>query len=246
MGIRGDTFKTYIESCEEFINMQIIPAINCVDFNCVKEKLRKVKEIGADWAQIDIADGKFTLHKTWNNPKELSAVKGQLSDVNLEIHLMVENPQDVVDDWIGAGAKRIIVHHEAIVDSAKKHSNNNETDVLNFILEKCKVNGVEFGLAINPETSAEELTPHLDKIRFIQILAVNPGLAGQQFKAETLKKIKFLKENPYTEIVVEVDGGINSEIAKLCKEAGADILVSASYIWNSKNPKEAFEELSRI
>ncbi len=231
--------------------MQIIPAINCVDFNCVKEKLRKVKEIGADWAQIDIADGKFTLHKTWNNPKELSAVKGQLSDVNLEIHLMVENPQDVVDDWIKTGAKRIIIHHEAIVSSAKTHPDNNEIDILNFILEKCEVGNVnvELGLAINPETSAEELTPHLDKIRFIQILAVNPGLAGQQFKAETLDKIKFIKELNdayFDSIIVEVDGGINLEMAKLCKKAGADILAAASYIWNSENPKKSFEELNII
>ena len=231
--------------------MQIIPAINCVDFNCVKEKLRKVKEIGADWAQIDIADGKFTLHKTWNNPKELSAVKGQLSDVNLEIHLMVENPQDVVDDWIKTGAKRIIIHHEAIVSSAKTHPDNNEIDILNFILEKCEVGNVnvELGLAINPETSAEELTPHLDKIRFIQILAVNPGLAGQQFKAETLDKIKFIKELNdayFDSIIIEVDGGINLEMAKLCKKAGADILAAASYIWNSENPKKSFEELNII
>jgi len=232
--------------------MQIIPAINEINFSKIKEKILKAAEIGAKWVQIDIADSKFTSHKTWNNPRalrELRIQNSELRKLNLEIHLMVENPQDVVDDWIGAGAKRIIVHHEAVVDFAKKHSNNNETDVLNFILEKCKVNGVEFGLAINPETSAEELTPHLDKIRFIQILAVNPGLAGQQFKAETLDKIKFIKELDdayFDSIIVEVDGGINLEMAKLCKKAGADILAAASYIWNSENPKEAFEELNKI
>ena len=235
--------------------MKIIPAVNEVDFSKIKEKIEKAAEFfpsAEGWIQIDIADGKFTPHKTWNNPRalrELRIQNSELRKLNLEIHLMVENPQDVVDDWIGAGAKRIIVHHEAIVDSAKKHSNNNETDVLNFILEKCKVNGVEFGLAINPETSAEELTPHLDKIRFIQILAVNPGLAGQQFKAETLDKIKFIKELDdayFDSIIVEVDGGINLEMAKLCKKAGADILAAASYIWNSENPKKSFEELNII
>ncbi|MEK7593130.1 MAG: ribulose-phosphate 3-epimerase [Patescibacteria group bacterium] len=229
--------------------MKIIPAINEADFSKIKEKLEKAKEIGADWAQIDVADGKFTSHKTWNQPKDLSDAKGQLSDVNLELHLMVENPQEVIDDWIKAGAKRIIIHHEAAVDSAKKHLDNNETDVLNFILEKCEANGVELGLAINPETSAEELTPHLDKIRFIQILAVNPGLAGQQFQVSTLDKIKFIKElndTYFGSIIVEVDGGINLEMAKLCKQAGADILAAASYIWNSENPKAAFEELNRI
>ena len=232
--------------------MKIIPAVNEVDFSKIKEKIEKAAEFfpsAEGWIQIDIADGKFTPHKTWNNPRalrELRIQNSELRKLNLEIHLMVENAEEVVDDWIKAGAKRIIVHHESVMALAKKPSDNNEIDILNFILSKCEANNVEFGLAINPDTAVEELLPHVDKIGFIQILAVNPGLAGQQFKAETLKKIKFLKENPYTEIVVEVDGGINSEIAKLCKEAGADILVSASYIWNSKNPKEAFEELSRI
>lgn len=229
--------------------MRIIPAINCENFECVKEKLQKVKEISVNWAQIDIADGKFTSHKTWNNSKELSDVRGQLSDVNLEIHLMVENPETVIDDWIETGAKRIIIHYEAIIDSAKKHSDNNEGDILNFILAKCKNNGVELGLAINPETSVEKLIPYLNTIKFIQILAVDPGLAGQKFKKEALEKIKFLinlKLNEYTNTIFEVDGGINLETAKLCRKAGADILVVASYIWNGKNYKAAFDELSRI
>ena len=239
--------------------MQIIPAINCEDFECIKEKLQKAAEFFNDlpaesaksaekeeWVQIDIADGKFTAHKTWNSPKELSEVISHLPNVNLEIHLMVENPLEVIDDWIKSGARRIIVHYEAIYKEAACNNSNDETDIINFLLKKCIEKGVELGLAINPSTPVENIIRHLDRVRFIQLLAVNPGLAGQQFQAIILQKIKFLKENLYSEVVVEIDGGINLEIAKLCKEAGADVLVSASHIWGAEKPEIALKELQNI
>lgn len=224
--------------------MQIIPAINCENFECVKEKLEKAAGF-SDWAQIDIADGKFTSHKTWNNPSELtvSVKSGSASGgnsyklkVNLEVHLMVENPEKVVDDWIKTGAKRIILHLEAL---------NSTSYILN--------SDIEFGIAINPETLVEKLAPfirenlrdNLRKLALVQILAVNPGLAGQKFQNGILDKIRFLKKN-YPDVIIEVDGGINLETAKLCKEAGADILVSSSYIWGSENPERAYKELSSI
>ena len=237
--------------------MQIIPAINCENFECVKEKLQKVAEFFSDlpagasqsgakegWAQIDIADGKFTPHKTWNNPSELVSH----SKPNIEIHLMVENPLEVIDDWIKSGARRMIVHYEAICKEAGRNDSNDEIDIINFLLEKCANQEVEFGLAINPDTPVDEIIFHLDRVRFIQILAVNPGLAGQQFQAITLQKIKFLKElnDNYSNVIIEVDGGINLEIAKMCKEAGADILISSSYIWSGENPKNVYKELVNL
>ncbi|MEE8131899.1 MAG: ribulose-phosphate 3-epimerase [Candidatus Paceibacterota bacterium] len=213
--------------------MQIIPAINCSDFNCVKEKLEKVAEF-SDWVQLDIADGKFTNYKTWSKTEELQELRSknyELGKLNLEIHLMIEEPEKVVGDWVKAGVKRIIVHLEAI-DSG-------------FIIHDSRFKNIEIGLAINPDTPVEKLVPYLDGIKFVQILAVNPGLAGQKFQPNVLDKIKFLKEN-YPDVKIEVDGGINLETAKLCKDAGADIVVSASYIWNSDNPKEAFEKLKNL
>lgn len=206
--------------------MQIIPAINCENFECVKEKLEKASEF-SEWAQIDVCDGEFAPHKTWNNPSELTANSSK-PKANLEIHLMVENPHEVIDDWIKAGTKRIIVHLEAL-------------DSISYILNS----SIEFGIAINPETSVEKLTPFLKEFKFVQILAVDPGLAGQEFQNSVLDKIGFLKKN-YPGVIIEVDGGINLETAKLCKEAGADILVSSSYIWESENPKEKSLELQRI
>ncbi|MEK7658066.1 MAG: ribulose-phosphate 3-epimerase [Patescibacteria group bacterium] len=231
--------------------MQIVPAINCGNFECVKEKLQKAAKFFSPanrWAQIDIADGKFTNWKTWNNPSELSDVSSKMSNVNIEVHLMVENPQEAIDDWLDAGAKRIIVHFEALVKTAEKNPLNDFSDILNFILEKCEPKNVEVGLALAPKTPVEELIPYLNKISFIQILAVEPGLAGQKFQEKIFDKIKFLKslDGEYADIAVEVDGGVNLETAKLCKEAGADILAAASYIWENQNPKAAFDELAKI
>ncbi len=231
--------------------MQIIPAINCPDFNCVKEKLEKVAEFfpqAGGWVQIDIADEKFTAHKTWNNPADLAdllAARHSLN-FNIEIHLMTENPQEIIDDWLAAGAKRIIVHFEALAKAAEKSSENDLSDILNFILGKSAAKNIEIGLAIAPKTSIEEIVPYLDKINFIQILAVEPGLAGQKFQASILGKIKFLKNNAFANTIVEVDGGINPETAEMCKNVGADILAAASYIWDKQNPKAAFEELVKI
>ena len=223
--------------------MIIVPAINCADFDCVKEKLRKAAEFFSPtngWAQIDIADGKFTNWKTWNNPEEISNLKSQISNLNLEIHLMIEEPQNIIDDWIKAGAKRIIVHLETV--------ENFPPEADSFLAEKLKTENLkhcEIGLAINPDTSAKKLVPYLNQIKFVQILAVDPGLSGQKFQLQVLDKIKFLKSN-YPDAIIEIDGGINLETAKLCKEAGADILVSGSYIWSSSNPKEAFKKLFEL
>ena len=233
--------------------MQIIPAINCENFECVKEKLQKAAEFSPSvggWAQIDIADGRFTIYKTWNQPKDLEKLEigNWKLKINFEVHLMVENPLEVIDDWIKSGARRIIVHYEAICKEAARNDSNDETDIINFLLEKCASQEVELGMAINPSTPVENIIRHLDRVRFIQLLAVNPGLAGQQFQATTLQKIKFLRElnENYSNVIIEVDGGINLEIAKMCKEAGADILVSASYIWNNKNPEIALKELQNL
>ncbi len=243
--------------------MIVVPAINCADFDCVKEKLQKAagffsglpadssaKALAsaealakAGWAQIDVADGKFTPHITWNNPEELRKLLSvrvgprevRVSPRFVEVHLMIEEPQNVIDDWLKAGVKRIIVHFEAV---------KNSSDII-FIFRKCEAAGVEFGLAFNSDTPAEKILPYLDKIKFVQILAVDPGLSGQKFQPQVLDKIKFLKSN-YPDVIIEIDGGINLEIAELCKEAGADILVSGSYIWNSSNPKEAFKKLSEL
>jgi len=230
----------------------VIPAINCLNWPCVTKKLRQVKKLGNPWVQFDISDGKFTAAKTWGNDlKDLQNLKKFLKNAgwkfNLESHLMVENPEAVIEDWVKAGAKRIIVHLEAITDSKLQIYPNLRMSrkVFSLIFKKCKANDVELGLAINPETPVEKIIPYLKDFKFIQILAVEPGWASQKFQPKVLSKIQFLRKK-FPSLVIEVDGGINLETARLAKRAGADILVSASYIWGSSNPKTTLEKLGKV
>ncbi len=210
--------------------MLVIPAINEVEFSEVSKKIG-IAGVFSSWIHIDIVDGRFASNITWNNPSELFAASSQPS-INIEAHLMVENPEAVIKDWILAGAKRIVIQLEAI-DSVKARA----------VLEIA--DKVEIGLAVNPETPIEDALPYLENFKFILILGVNPGLAGRPFNEKILEKIKFLK-NYYPNVIIEADGGINLETAKLVKEAGADIVVSASYIWGSQNPEKAYQELTVI
>jgi len=209
--------------------MEVIPAINCPDFDCVKQKIKQIKEIQGSWVHIDVADGQFTKSVSWNKPDDLLGLE-ELAEINLEIHLMVEEPQAVVEDWLRVGGRRIIVHQEALGDGWP------------IILDKVTHYDAQIALAIKPETSAQVLLPYLDFVEMIQLLAVEPGPSGQQFNPVVLEKIKFLKKEK-SNIKIEIDGGINPETAKLVKRAGADIIVSASFIFESPDPRSAYLEL---
>ncbi|MGC8776061.1 MAG: ribulose-phosphate 3-epimerase, partial [Minisyncoccia bacterium] len=185
---------------------------------------------------LDVADGIFTFNKTWNNPKKWQELNLGL---NLEVHLMVEEPEEVVEDWLKAKAKRIIFHWEAV-----KLKNNPEEIVLK-ILNLCSKYGAQAMLSICMETPLEEIKNVLDKFKYFQILAVYPGPSGQKFLPEALPKIKFLK-NLKPEAIIEVDGGINPEVLLKIKPAGADIAVSGSYIFNNADYKKAFARLVNI
>ncbi len=213
--------------------MLVIPVINCPDFGCVREKINKAIELGAEWVHIDVADGKFTKIKTWNDPEDLDSLGDELGDLKLEIHLMVLDPQAVIGDWLRAGANRIIIHFEALKDSWE------------IICDKVEREGRELGLAINPETPTHVLTPYLKAVSLVQLLAVSPGPAGQKFDPAIIDKLKELKRRE-PDLIVEIDGGINFETAKALKSAGADVITSASYIWGSGNPREAFDKLRKV
>jgi len=143
---------------------------------------------------------------------------------------MVEEPEEVIKAWFQGGAKRVIVHLETISNP-------------DFLLDVADEYGGEVMLAIAPSTPVDLLLPHTNSFRYFQILAVSPGPAGQKFKMEILEKIRFLRQMA-PDAKIEVDGGITPETARLAKIAGADIVASASYIFGSKNPKQAYEELN--
>lgn len=214
--------------------MLIIPAINCKDWQCVKHKLEIVAKFLPKnrWVQIDVSDGKFTKIKTWDGPKQLQELKikeKELRKIKVEAHLMVKNPEKEIRKWEKT-ADRIIIHAEAAAARFKIYD-------LKF---KDKI-----GLAINPETPAGAIFPYLNKIKFVQLLAVSPGNSGQKFNRRIINKIRFLKKH-YPKIKIEIDGGINLQTAKLVKKAGADIIVSGSYIFNNKNLAKNYKKLTSL
>ncbi len=213
--------------------MQVIPSINVKNFSEFKKRLKATAALGANWAHVDVTDGKFTKTRLWNKPKELK-LKTQNSKpkIKLEVHLMVNNPDAVLGDWLAAGIKRVIVH----IESAE--------DILTMA-KKCRAKKAELALALNPNTPAVKIFPYKKLVKQVLVLAVPPGPAGQPFRRDQLQKIRILRRQ-LPDVKIEVDGGINLETAKLCQQAGADVLVSAAYLFNSANPKKAYQQLKKI
>lgn len=171
-----------------------------------------------DYIHIDIMDGKFVSNKTWTT----SEVKKftSYSTLPLEVHLMVNNPSKYIEEYALMNTSVIIFHYEAVKD-------------INEMINKVKLYGLKVGIAINPETNINVLIPYLNMIDEVLIMSVHPGKSGQSFIEESLEKISVLKniilEGNY-KTIISVDGGINNETGLLCKDAGVDELVSASYI----------------
>ncbi|OGY60732.1 MAG: hypothetical protein A3I31_02695 [Candidatus Colwellbacteria bacterium RIFCSPLOWO2_02_FULL_44_20b] len=214
----------------------IIPAINCQDYKTA-QKLATIS-LGflpaGGWLHLDAADGVFTPAVTWGSPsglKELIASNSEFIKLNFEAHLMVHNPEEILEEWLQAGVKRVIIHQEPMKNPK-------------FILDLCKQYSVEAMLSIMPRTSRENFLPYLRSFPAFQVLAVSPGYAGQKFGDEALELLKFLRARVLN-ATIEVDGGISFENAGFVKSAGADLLTSASYIFNSPDPKTAYEDLTR-
>jgi ribulose-phosphate 3-epimerase len=223
--------------------MLVFPVINCLDLECVVKTLHKIERFLPEdgWIHLDIADGRFTFHKTWNDPEMWPKLKCSHS---LEVHLMVEEPEKIVDDWLRAGAKRLILHYESISEGGS-HIPHAPGERIKQILNLTYAYGAEVMLALNPETPPEALRPWFGKIKNFQILSVYPGAAGQSFLPFSLSKIRFLREE-VPDATIEVDGGITPEIAKKVKAAGADIITSSHYILAAHDPARAYEELAEI
>ena len=213
--------------------MKVIPVINCPDFHCAREKIKIARSFLNDGAflHLDVTDGAFTFHKTWADPTEWANLRAPFA---LEVHLMVERPEKYVEPWLAAGAKRFIVHVETVTESSFEE-----------ILKKCKKRGAELMLSSNPETAVRALEPFFKQTSHFQVLSVYPGPAAQKFLPLMLDKIRFLRRK-VPGATIEVDGGITPATARRAKTAGADAVVSASYIFKSGDPAAAYKEIESL
>ena len=217
--------------------MNVIPVINCPDESCAREKFAVLKKFlpAGSFVHADITDGVWSTHATFSDPSEWARLALPFA---LEAHLMVERPEEIADDWFTAGARRIIVHLETVDGTG-----------IYRLLELAARHQAELMLSIAPGTDTGSLEPLIarfdERLAAFQVLAVHPGAAGQRFGNEAIARIISLRGlAPHA--TIEVDGGMNPETVRLVKNAGADTIVSASYIFNSGDPERAYEELKEI
>lgn len=213
--------------------MKVIPVINCSDIECVRRKIDVAKTFlrEGDTLHLDVTDGSFAAYKTWADPVAWITLK---SPFVLEVHLMVEQPERYVDNWLTAGARRLIVHAESLNPRS-----------MHEILSTAERYHAEIMLSSKPEFTPEDIAPYLKYFSAFQVLAVAPGPAGQPFLPFVTEKIRFLREE-MPDAIIEVDGGMNLETARRVREGGADTIVSSSYIFNAADPKKTYEELCAI
>ncbi|MBI5421372.1 MAG: hypothetical protein HZA35_03660 [Parcubacteria group bacterium] len=210
--------------------MQVIPGINAKNIGEVREQLAFFKSAlpkHKGLYHLDVTDGKFSTYPLWNTPGELK----EFGETPLfEIHLMIKNPESYIKEWLQPCVERILFHVSA-------------TDNAEEVIKQCKEREVEVGISLEPSCSTETVVPYIEELNLIQVLTVIPGAPGQKFGEESLGKIRTLR-NQFPSVIIEVDGGINGKTAKLVKEAGANILISASYITSNEDPMKAYEELT--
>jgi ribulose-phosphate 3-epimerase len=206
--------------------IKIAPSILSANFAAMGEAVQKLKEQGADWVHFDVMDGNFVPNITFG-PDMCKALR-PLTDLPIDVHLMVEHPSDWIEPFKKAGADILTIH----VESSERH--------LHRALQAIHAAGMKAGVVLNPATpisACEHLLPECD---LVLLMSVNPGFGGQAFIPETFHKIRALRSRIDTRglsTLIEIDGGVNPETAKLCIESGADVLVAGSAVFKAKDPK---------
>ncbi|MEK3808978.1 ribulose-phosphate 3-epimerase [Metabacillus sp. SLBN-84] len=211
--------------------IKIAPSILSADFSKLGAEIEDVERGGADYIHVDVMDGHFVPNITIG-PLIVEAIR-PVTKLPLDVHLMIENPDAYIPAFAKAGADIISVHAEACPH-------------LHRTIQLIKSEGVKAGVVLNPHTPADMIKHVIDDVDLVLLMTVNPGFGGQSFIHAVLPKIKevadMVKERGL-QTEIEVDGGVNSETARLCMEAGANVLVAGSAVYNQSDRKRAIDQI---
>lgn len=213
------------------MNHLIAPSVLAADFANLQHVIEMLNRSEADWVHFDVMDGVFVPNISFGFPA-LKAIK-PISQKPIDVHLMIVNPDQYIDQFARAGASNITVHFEACTH-------------LNRTIQLIKAAGCTAGVALNPHTPVAFLEDIITDLDLVLIMSVNPGFGGQKFIPNTYKKLydlKSLRHNRNPDLKIEVDGGVNDNNCKELLEAGADVLVAGSSVFADNDPEQAIFKL---
>ena len=216
--------------------IKVAPSILSADFVNLERDIRHIEACGADYVHIDVMDGLFVPNITIGIPV-VAAIR-KITKLPLDVHLMIDRPLRYVEQFCDAGADILTIHQEADTEA-------NNMEALKLIRQK----GVRAAMSIKPGTSAAALDPYMDLMDMILVMTVEPGFGGQKFMEDMMGKVRALRKiidvrTPGVEL--EVDGGVNTETAKTCVEAGANVLVAGSALFKAPDTTAFIDTLHHL
>lgn len=212
----------------------IAPSVLAADFGNLQRDIEMLEKSQAEWVHIDVMDGVFVPNISFGMPV-LKAIQ-QHTTKFLDVHLMIVDPDRYIADFAKLGAQMLTVHYEAC-------------NHLHRSLQAIKAHGMQAGIAINPHTNVNLLEDCLQDIDMVCVMSVNPGFGGQHFIENTYRKVTKLKDmiiHQGASTKIEIDGGVTNKNAKKLIEAGADVLVAGSFVFNAENPTQTISDLVQI